>query len=389
MTRPGAVCWAGLSVPRACHYNLSQMRKFKISIITISAIIIAAGAYWGWERNAQQRSPKPESQVYTLRILALKDLIPRKLIERFEQKTAVKIELTEAENPEELWHRLDSSASSYDIVSLISYQVPLAAQMSKIIPIEPKRLVGFSSISPDFIRIPGGHGHADVIPILWGINGFAVNASEIKSEPTSWRSVFQDPSLRQRIGLISSAPDLQLLSNLLFPESKPSANETAELKKNISAIKNQVSLSNTYLSPLSLFREKPAPLLTMISHGESSFLPKEENGKEKWVFVYPEEKGLLWIISFAKTSEAKSQGYEYAFLDFMLEPESALQISKNNRQATTSRDLEAMALDSRLKASYFREIPLTSYSFWQDYSRAQEIRALLSPPTAGSSDSRP
>lgn len=365
------------------------MRGFKIAIITISAIIIAVGAYWSWQRTEKQRSPKPESHVYTLKVLALKDLIPRKLIQRFEQNNAVKIELTEAENPEDLWHLIDSSANSFDIVSLLSYQVPLASQMSKIVPIKKTRLKGFSSISPDFIGIPGGHGHADVVPILWGINGFAVNSSEIKNEPKSWRSAFQDPTLRERIGLAPSAPDLQFLANILFPEAKPSANETADLKKNILAIKNQVNLSNTYLSPLSIFREKPAPLLTMISHGEASFLPKEENGKEKWVFVYPEEKGLLWIISFAKTSEAKSQGHEYAFLDFLLEPESALQISKNSRQASTSRDLEAMALDSRLKASYFRKVPLTSYLLWQDYSRAQEIRDLISPPKPGSSGSRP
>ena len=76
------------------------------------------------------------------------------------------------------------------------------------------------------------------------------------------------------------------------------------------------------------------------------------------------DKSILWIesIGINKASQYKKESHE--FLDYMLNPDVALEVVRHKKVASTSKALEKeKTIDSKFKPSYLRKISIRNLSF--------------------------
>ena len=358
------------------------MRALRYPLLIVVTFSFALGVYWGMRIRTQQRIQAGETTApKSVRVLAYRGLIDRGLISIFERKTGIQIVLEEVATPEALWERLESSkaGAEIDAVSLLSYQVPLATQLQRIQTVDRLQLKNFAHVSPDFVDLPGDRSHGGVVPILWGLMGVVYDSKRVDQAPASWSQLIANTKLKGKIALPSSAIDLQRIASLRAG-ADPKSKSTFSFQKAVPAILSMFVLVPDFLSPISLLGSPEPPEAALISHGETVFL--DGSGPASWRFVLPQERATFWILSFAHARESLNPRETHAFIDFMLEQDSALKLVRSFRQASANRALEISNLDERLKPSYLRKVPLEEILFWQDFSRAREIRKLLPPFTS-------
>lgn len=354
-------------------------QRKKITFISIIFGAVLIGVVWGLHLNRQllKREKDPIASRETIQILSYKGLLSKKLLKEFEQRGEIRVIVEEAANPEELWEKLEASvmgqSPKIDLVTLFSFQVPLAVQLGRIQPIQEASIPNIELVSPDFRYFPGEPAFTRVLPILWGVLGFAYHESTPSPPPRSWSEIFNENRFKGKIGLPSSTSLVWKLGGI-FETSQ-------DLKKTVSKITANAAITPNFLSgALPLNENVEAPKIVAVNHSEMAFEPFLSS---KWDFVIPQEGGIFWSLAFALHPDSKKSKESHEFLNFLLEFDNAIELTQTFRQASTNRHLEASRLDARLKPSYLRQIPLPSLDIPRDFSRARELRELLKKSEQG------
>jgi spermidine/putrescine transport system substrate-binding protein len=314
-----------------------------------------------------------------LRVLAIKGALPPEIVVEFQKSTGIAINLTEASEPEELWQLFDApgAGTTYDVVSLMSYQVPAAVQLMRLQTLDTNK-IDLTRVGSDFRGIPGDANQTRLVPLLWGATGLLYNTEQLNEAPVSWKSVFALPRLKGRVGLLNFPVELARRLKNRAGANEVSNDEESELGpsddtivKGLKPILALAVLADNCLSTLTL-TTRPREAVVEMNHGETAFLPAQH-----WQFVWPEEKAPLWILSFALTQETKAEREGYRFLNFLLDAETAVKLTNATHQASTVVSVERLKIDARLKPSYLREIPLTKIEILHDFQGASAVHAAL------------
>ena len=378
------------------------LRNFIIPASIVVIVSFSLGITWGLKlRHDREIASGLAKPSHVLRVLTFKNLLRSELIAGFEGRASVKIELTEVGTPEELWERLESAPvqDGYDLISLYSYQIPLAMQMGRTQPIDVSQIKNLDIVSPDFRHMPGDPSLTQAVPLLWGLTGLVYNSIAITDPGSvqSWREILKDHDFSGKVGLLSSTVDLLRLADLMRspidspiqggPNSAPSSLSTTSAGISIQKLLqpilglSYVTLSNNYLSGASFLSGAEGagshPVIVQINHGETAFLPETSQTGSVWKFIIPSEGATLWTLDMALTRDAHSVKEASAFMDYLLESGPATQLVNAFHQASTNRELNKSGIDNRLKPSFLRQMPLSGMVVWQDFSRARETRALL------------
>jgi spermidine/putrescine transport system substrate-binding protein len=354
--------------------TLERLMSFKLlspaSVVVLIAFVF--GTFWGLKINSDRsRTAFLEKQKTAVRVLTYRNLFSPELKRELEKDGAFVVDYIEVDTAEELWEKLEKPGANGppDVITLFSYQVPLAAQLGWLQAIARPRVPNLAFISPDFLDIPGDPSLHQVAPLLWGVSGLVQKAEAGLSRP-SWREAVQNPKLKGKIALPNSTAELLRLA--LSPTSAGIPVAANSLPKILQPWVTSVVFSNQLLSAASLAKEAK---VVMASNGEMAFTPYKNSD---WKFSLPDEKATLWILSLALAREPRDEQKAYAFLNAALGATAALELVETFHQASTHRDLEKLkALDPRLKPSYLRQIPFESFVLWTDSSRAREVRALM------------
>lgn len=356
-------------------------KKHHFYILLVVGILLGLGVGYKIHRDriaALEGRIKPDS---SLRILALKGLFPRELVQSFERDHGVRLILSEAETPEALWDRFETPGESFDLVSLFSYQIPIAIQAGRLFAPEPARLRGWDRISADFRNVPGETTNQETVPLLWGLSGMLYDTRKIKTPPDSWHAVLAQTQGKNKVALLSA--DIELARWLPEPEEGDEESEEAptneSVRRALAPVLSSAVLSENPWSSLSLVSQDLFSAIQM-NHGETAFLTSEQAAH--WKFVWPEEKAGFWILSLALTRGLKDRDDAYRFLDFLLEGENSARLANWTHQASTNRAVESLAIDARLKPSYLRQAPLTRLQILRDFQGARSVRAALGAITA-------
>lgn len=351
------------------------MARSRLSIIFIIFCAVGIGVFWGLRlqhQSAELARKKAAEPFPKIKVLSYSGLLSPKFLSDFKKRYEIEVDLREVENPERLWELFETSfapdAEDYDIITLFSYQVPLAAQLDRIKKIDRSLIANLQAVSPDFRDIPGQDFFQDVVPLLWGVVGLAYS-EDVKNPPDSWASALGGS--KQKLKLPSSTTLLWKLSAI--------TSSNKDLEKRMAGVFSKVALAKDFLSARTLFEEKEKSQLIAINHGEMAFSPF--SGAD-WKFVLPKDGAPLWILTFALSSESKNLDKAHDFLNFTLERESALELTGFTRQASTHRELESELIDKRLKPSYFRQISLSELEIPKDFNRARELREIINKTTA-------
>jgi len=259
----------------------------------------------------------------TLQIAAYGGEIPLQLIKKFERQTGVKVHLTTFESNENLFLKLKSSRENlYDLITPSNYYVNRLEKFNMLETLQKEKIKYLKDIDPNFF--PKNTTALYGVPFVWGATGIFFNEQYIHHPPSHWSDLWRS-QYKEQLLLIDDTREVFSIALLAIGLSP---NEFNQQKIHKAYLKLEQLTSNIKLFASdalpSIITDEDA-IIGMAWNGDINKVQKE-NPHVK--FIYPEEGYVIWAECFSIPKHAKHIDEAYAFINFILDPEQAAEITK-------------------------------------------------------------
>lgn len=274
---------------------------------------------------------KQEEQV--LNLYNWSEYMPQTVLDQFTQETGIKVVYTTYDSNEAMYARLKllDESSQYDLAVPSTYYVNKMRSEGLLAPIDRSKLSGFDNIDSTLVNLDIDPGNQYSVPYLWGTTGIAVNGNAIDpATVTSWADLWK-PEYQGRIMMMNDVREvfhvgLRVLgysANSTSPEEIEAAyNKLAELMPGVRTFNSD--------APRMPYLEGETDI-GMIWNGEAVMGAED---LPALTYIYPQEGAIVWFDSFVIPKNAKNIEAAHKFIDFMLRPEIAAEISTEIGYAT-------------------------------------------------------
>ncbi|MCB1760072.1 MAG: extracellular solute-binding protein [Gammaproteobacteria bacterium] len=273
------------------------------------------------------------------------EYMPEEILDRFQRESGIKVVYSTYDSNEAMYAklRLLDSDNSYDLAVPSTYYVSKMRREGLLAKIDKSRLKNYRNLDEKLLNRPFDPDNDFSIPYLWGSTGIAVNTDLVEAGAVKgWRDLWK-PEFKERLLLTNDMREVFHIALRVLGysgnDSDPAHVEAAyrELLKLVPNVRayNSEAPRMPYLEG-----ETDAG---MIWNGEA-FMAKQENPAID--YVYPEEGAILWLDSLVIPKNARHTAHAHQFIDFILQPDVAAQISEEigyaspNRAAVATLDAE-------------------------------------------------
>lgn len=288
------------------------MKKKMLSLIVITAMLVTMLAGCG--------SKSSEGKNGELNIFIWTEYVPDSVIEKFEEETGIKVNVSTYSSNEDMLAKVKSeSEGTYDIVQPSDYMVEQMASQGMLEELKTDELKNLSNIGESYLNPSYDPGNKYSVPYQGGVAGIAVNTSKVKKDITSYDDLF-DSSLKNSIVALD---DYRAVIGMTARSMGYSMNETdpavlSKIQDKLLTLKNNVKLYDSD-SPKSALISGDCTVGYVWS--AEIALAMEENPDIK--VVYPTEGAYLFMDNWAIPKGAKNYDNAVKFIDFMLDAENA------------------------------------------------------------------
>ncbi|MGQ9855897.1 MAG: extracellular solute-binding protein [Fervidobacterium sp.] len=262
----------------------------------------------------------------TLRIYNWADYIPQEVIEQFEKEYNCKVIYDTYASNEEMFAKLKSGGSGYDIVFPSGDHVKMMINEGLLEKLDLNKIPNFKNLSEVVLsKTTYDPNHEYSVPYMMGTTGLIVNKNYLKEYEKSW-SIYEREDLKDKVTLLDDMREvfgaaLKYLGysvNTTNPEEIEKAKEVIlKWKKNIVKFDATTYAQGVVNGEFWVVHGYPENVFQLI--------PEEE--MENFEFFVPKEGGTLWIDSMVILKDAKNKELAYKFIDFILRPEIAAKIA--------------------------------------------------------------
>jgi spermidine/putrescine transport system substrate-binding protein len=171
------------------------------------------------------------------------------------------------------------------------------------------------------------------VPYLWGSTALCYNDKYIKENVNSFNILF-DQKYAHKILLTDDLREVFHIALKLLGYSGNDTNEEhiEQAYEKLKTLIPNVKIFNSFSPKLNYINEE---VILGVNHNGEAYLASLENPDIK--YVYPKEGSILWVDSFVIPSNVKNIENAYRFINFLLRPEIAKEISETTGFATTNK----------------------------------------------------
>lgn len=282
----------------------------------IAAIILVL---WGIATHLDSKINSRDSQ--KLVIYNWGDYIDPELLTQFTEETGIQVQYETFDSNEAMYTKIKQGGTTYDIAIPSEYMINKMKDEDLLVLLDYSKIEGIENIGPEFLNQSFDPGNKFSIPYFWGTLGIVYNETMVDEAPEHWDDLWK-LEYKNSIMLFDGAREvlglgLNSLGYSLNSKDPQQLEETVDklykLTPNIKAIvademkgymiQNNVAIGVTF------------------SGEASQMLEKNENLR----YVVPTEASNLWFDNMVIPKTVKNQDSAYAFINFMLKPENALQ----------------------------------------------------------------
>lgn len=264
------------------------------------------------------------------------EYLPEDLVEQFTSETGIKVNISTYDNNESLYSKvklLKDSKNGYDVIVPSTYFIAKMKNEGLIQKIDKSKLINFKNIDPSLINKPFDPKNEFSVPYLWGSTGICYNDKYVKETVDSWEGIFN----AKYKGKILLMDDVREVFHVALKLLGYSGNETdpEHIKQAYEKLRDlvpNVKIYNSTSPKLNYINEEV--VIGMNFNGEA-YMASLENSNIK--YSYPKEGVILWMDSFAITNNAQNVDNAYKFIDFLLRPDVAKQVSESLGFATANK----------------------------------------------------
>lgn len=216
--------------------------------------------------------------------------------------------------------------SGYDVLVPSGQFVPMMVANDLLSPLDHSLIPNISHLERAFIDQPWDPGNTHAVPKAWGTTGFAYDTTKIDGRPESWRD-FLELAAGQASGSVSLLDDPWEVASIYFGAEgiDPNTTDPAALDAAEAYLTSELAPHvRTFSSaPTQSIVQNELALLQMYN-GDARLAITESDDPDRWRFVYPTPTANLWVDTWAIARGAQHVDAAHAFINFMLDPETAI-----------------------------------------------------------------
>lgn len=305
------------------------MKNSKSLIIALIAIIGILIGYFSLSNSSKTEDTSNEAVASNgkLYVYNWTEYITTDLLKKFTKETGIEVVYTTYESNEEMYAKLKINANSkqpYDLVVPSNHFVERLIKEGLVQQLDLSKLK-VENIIPGTLNRPFDPENKFSVPYTYGFTTIAVNKSfepnsNIKKWDDLWKPEIQD------IVLIRDQRDVFSMALKSLGLNPNSTNE-ADIQKAYEKLKTLVNKVKTYNSDAPEVPFVSQEVNTGMIWSGSAFRGSLDDPNLD--VVWPEEGAIQFIDSFMIPVNAQNVENAYKFINFLLEPENAVEILNN------------------------------------------------------------
>jgi spermidine/putrescine transport system substrate-binding protein len=280
----------------------------------------------------------------TLKILTWKGYAPQPLIEKFEQETGMKVEITYTNNEEMIAKLRATRGAGFDLAQPSQDRISSVQAEYKIYqPIDYGKIESALFVPSMLEAVKKNTNVADAsygVPFCYGTSGLIVN-TKLAPEAKDYTALL-DEAYSGRISYRLKRPTLIGLAFAAGDDPFAKYGDEVAYEALMGSIADKMVAAKPYVKN---YWSNGDALLEMVRSGEVTVAMGWDNGGWKLHgenpdidFIAPKSGALGWIDTFAIPSKAKNVDGAYAWINFMMRPENAAIFTNTEKYATASKD---------------------------------------------------
>jgi spermidine/putrescine transport system substrate-binding protein len=279
-----------------------------------------------------------------LKILTWKGYAPQQLVDKFEQETGIKIQLTLTNNEEMIAKLRATRGAGFDLAQPSQDRISsVQAEFNIYQPMDYTK-IDSAQIIPSMLEAVKKNtrvGDASYgVPFCYGTSGLIVN-TKLAPEAKDY-SALLDEAYTDRISYRLKRPTLIGLAFAQGDDPFAKYGDPTAYKALMDTVSGKMIVAKPYVKN---YWSNGDALLEMVRSGEVTVAMGWDNGGWKLHaenpdidFIAPKSGALGWIDTFAIPAKAKNIEGAYKWINFILRPENAAVFSNLEKYATASKE---------------------------------------------------
>ena len=271
-----------------------------------------------------------KAQERTLTFFNWSNYIGKKTIPAFEAESGIKIRTDLFSDEEEMFAKIKTGVQGYDVIVCTDYMIPRFKALDLLAPMPTDRLQNLDNLAPRFRHPPYDPDLKLTVPYLWGTTGIGYNKKFVPKPPDSWTALW-DEKFAGKLSMLDNTRDaigVALLMLGLPIDSK----DPAQLRKAKDLLVKQRPLLKHYTS--STYMDELIAGELWLAQGWSGDVLQSARENPSVDYVFPKEGTFIYVDGVGITKGTPHMDEAVRFVDYLLRPEVAAEISNTVRYAT-------------------------------------------------------
>jgi spermidine/putrescine transport system permease protein len=309
--------------------NRKKILRFS-SAFLLTVIVLSSGVYAITNKNT---APREE-----LNIFNWSEYLPQSVIDRFEDTYDIKVNYSTFSSNEEMLAKLMAGGSQYDLVVASDYMVEILTKQSLIQEIDINNIPNFKNLDESVLNLSFDPGNKYSLPYMWGDACIAADTSKVKTEIKTYADLWK-PEFKNSIVVLDDQRAIigMALKKLGYSINETSPEALAKAQKELETLQVNIKAYDSD-SPKTLLINGEAKIGFV--WGAEASLAKRENPNIQ--AIIPEEGLFLQQDNFVIPKDSKNTKAAETFMNFILEPEISLEISKEFPYANPNKAAQAL-----------------------------------------------
>jgi putative spermidine/putrescine transport system substrate-binding protein len=290
----------------------------------------------------------------TLRVLTWPGYADPDVVQAFEKRYKVKVEVTLVGSDEALRSKVsENQGGNFDVIAANTAEIHNYVDLGLLQPLVPARISHTAQQLPrfrDYSRIPDIriNGKLYAIPYVWSDMGLIYDRKQFSQPPNSISSMW-DPKFQGRVLAFNTSNHNFSLASLSLggdPFRIKPADFPAVSDRLIALRRNVLTFYSLPEEAAELFRSHEVALI-FANYGRQQLKQLQDAGADVG-YVIPREGALAWLDCWAISRGTRDAALASAWINYMLEPQVSQLLSERQGLANTLQDPDGASTSSHL-----------------------------------------
>lgn len=252
------------------------------------------------------------------------------LLADFEKETGIKVTVTDYDSNDTALAKIEAGGHGFDLVVPSANYVKIFREKGLITEFDLSKLPNHKNIAPEWADVEYDPGRKFSIPWQWGTTGVGVNRA-VYSGDINTSAIWLEPP-EELVGKVNVTPEMNDIVALavMYAGGLPCTEDTAILKKARDLL---IAAKPKWQSMDYGMEDKMATGDVKASVYWNGAMMRARLRNPDVAYGYPKEGYIVWADQVALLKDAKNVENAYKFLDYIMEPKHAAQISAFARYA--------------------------------------------------------